>query len=134
MPGALGNRVLPCLLTANMRRTLDFYVDVLGFTQTGYYPIESEPIRTEVRRDGVALIFFSEGYRNVGDSPAFSGTLYFFPDSLDVLADELQGRVPFEWGPEESQLGVREFAIRDPDGYLLVFAEPISSKRTGSQN
>jgi hypothetical protein len=31
--------------------------------------------------------------------------------------------VPFEWGPEESELGVREFAIRDPDGYVLVFAE-----------
>ena len=36
------------------RRSLDFYTHVLGFTQTGYYPIESDPIRTEVRRDDVA--------------------------------------------------------------------------------
>jgi catechol 2,3-dioxygenase-like lactoylglutathione lyase family enzyme len=124
MPVDLGHRVLPCLLTADMRRTLDFYIGVLGFTQTGYYPIESEPIRTEVRRDGVALIFFTEAHHNVGETPALSGTLYFFPASLDTLADELHGKVPFEWGPEESELGVREFAIRDPDGYLLVFAEP----------
>jgi hypothetical protein len=39
------------------------------------------------------------------------------------LAVELHGKVQFAWGPEESALGVREFAIRDPDGYLLVFAE-----------
>jgi catechol 2,3-dioxygenase-like lactoylglutathione lyase family enzyme len=123
MPAKLGHRVLPCLLTADMRRTLDFYVDTLGFTQTGYYPIESEPIRTEVRRDDVALVFFTEAAHNLGEIPLFSGALYFFPESLDQLADELHGRVPFEWGPQASELGVREFAIRDPDGYLLVFAE-----------
>ena len=67
MPVDLGHRVLPCLLTSDMRRTLDFYIDVLGFTQTGYYPIESEPIRTEVRRDDVAIIFFTEAYHNVGE-------------------------------------------------------------------
>lgn len=123
MPVDLGQRVLPCLLAGDMRRTLDFYVDVLGFTQTGYYPIESDPVRTEVRRDGVALIFVTEAYHDVGEVPALSGMLYFFPESVDQLADELHGKVPFEWGPDVSELGVREFAIRDPDGYLLVFGE-----------
>ncbi|MEX0642438.1 MAG: VOC family protein [Pirellulales bacterium] len=124
MPVDLGHRVLPCLLTADMRRTLDFYVGVLGFTQTGYYPIESEPIRTEVRRDGVAIVFFTEAYHNVGEAPSLSGGLYFFPENVDALAGEMRSKVPFEWGPQESEIGVREFAIRDPDGYLLVFAQP----------
>jgi catechol 2,3-dioxygenase-like lactoylglutathione lyase family enzyme len=123
MPVDLGQRVLPCLMSGDMRRTLDFYIGVLGFTQTGYFPIESDPIRTEVRRDGVAVIFITEAYHNVGEAPALSGMLYFFPNSVAALAEELHGKVPFEWGPEESDLGVREFAIRDPDGYLLVFAE-----------
>jgi catechol 2,3-dioxygenase-like lactoylglutathione lyase family enzyme len=123
MPADLGHRVLPCLLTSDMRRTLDFYVDRLGFTQTGYYPIESAPIRTEVRRDDVALIFVTEAAHNLGEKPMLSGALYFFPNKLDQLADELDGKIAFEWGPQESDLGVREFAIRDPDGYLLVFAE-----------
>jgi catechol 2,3-dioxygenase-like lactoylglutathione lyase family enzyme len=123
MPVQLGQRTLPCLLTSDMRRTLDFYIEVLGFTQTGYYPIESAPTRTEVRRDGVALIFFTDAYHNIGEAPALSGMLYFFPESIDAVADELLGKVPFEWGPEESDLGVREFAIRDPEGYVLVFAQ-----------
>jgi catechol 2,3-dioxygenase-like lactoylglutathione lyase family enzyme len=124
MPINLGNRVLPALLVSDMRRSMDFYIDVLGFTQTGYYPIESNPIRTEVRRDGVAIILYSEAFRGDDGAPAFSGALYLFPESVPRLADELRGRVPFAWGPHETDFGVREFAIRDPDGYMLVFAEP----------
>jgi uncharacterized glyoxalase superfamily protein PhnB len=107
-----------------MRAALDFYIERLGFVQTGYYPIESDPIRTEVRRDGVAIILFSEAMHTRGDSPTFTGLLYVFPESVDRLADELRSKVPFAWGPEDTDFGLREFAIRDPNGYLLVFAEP----------
>ena len=34
MPTNLGHRVLPCLLVADMRRSLDFYLHVLGFTDS----------------------------------------------------------------------------------------------------
>jgi catechol 2,3-dioxygenase-like lactoylglutathione lyase family enzyme len=124
MPVNLGRRVLPCLLVADMRETLDFYLESLGFVQTGYYPIESDPVRTEVRRDDVAIILVTEAPHARGDAPALTGALYIFPESVDRLADELRGKVPFQWGPHETEFGLREFAIRDPNGYLLVFAEP----------
>ena len=54
----LGSRVVPSLLVSDMRRTLEFYVEKLGFTQTGFYPIESDPEWTEVRRDDVAIHFY----------------------------------------------------------------------------
>jgi hypothetical protein len=124
MPSNLGHRVLPALLVTDMRRSLDFYVHKLAFVQTGYYPIESDPIRTEVRRDGVAIILLAEAQHVVREEPAFTGILYIFPESVDRLAEELRGKVPFEWGPGDTDFGIREFGIRDPDGYLLVFAEP----------
>ncbi|HVT28943.1 MAG TPA: VOC family protein [Lacipirellulaceae bacterium] len=123
MPTNLGHRVLPCLLVADMRRSLDFYVDVLGFTQTGYYPIESNPVRTEVRRDDVAIVLLSEAVHLEANEPSFSGALCIFPESIERLANEMRGKVPFAWGPEATDYGIREFAIRDPDGYTLVFAE-----------
>jgi catechol 2,3-dioxygenase-like lactoylglutathione lyase family enzyme len=126
MPTNLGHRVLPCLLVADMRRSLDFYLEVLGFTQTGYYPIESEPIRTEVRRDGVAFVLLAEAAHGMAEKPAFTGALYIFPDGIERLVSELRGKVPFTWGPEDTDFGIREFAIRDPDGYTLVFAERSS--------
>ncbi len=127
MPVNIGSRVLPCLLVADMRQTLEFYVGRLGFYQTAYYPIESEPIRTEVRRDGVSLLFYTESIHGLGDVPAQSGLHYLFPESVEQLASELRGKVPFLWGPEETEFGVREFAIRDPNGYVLAFAEAVRS-------
>lgn len=123
MPANIGNRVLPCLQVADMRRSLEFYLEVLQFTQTGYYPIESEPLRTEVRRDDVAIILYTEAIHGRDLSPTFTGALYIFPKDIDPLADELRGRVAFAWGPQETEFGIREFAIRDPDGYTIVFAE-----------
>ncbi len=123
MPTNLGHRVLPCLLVTDMRRSLDFYIRVLGFTQTGYYPIESNPIRTEVRRDDVAIVLLTEAAHVTAETPAFTGALCIFPESIERLADELRSKVPFAWGPEATDFGIREFAIRDPDGYALVFAE-----------
>ena len=119
----IGHRVLPCLLVSNVRRSLDFYVEVLGFTQTGYYPIESDPVRTEVRRDDVAIILFSEARHGEERAPTFTGGLYLFPESVDRLAEELRGKVPFAWGPQDTEFDMHEFAVRDPDGYTLVFAE-----------
>jgi lactoylglutathione lyase len=124
MPTNLGRRILPCLLVRDMRETLEFYTERLGFVQTGYYPIESDPLRTEVRRDDVAIILFSEATNALGEVPSFTGALYVFPESIDRLAEELRGKVPFERGPHETEFGLREFAIRDPNGYMLVFAEP----------
>jgi catechol 2,3-dioxygenase-like lactoylglutathione lyase family enzyme len=127
MPTHLGQRILPALLVSDMRRALDFYRGVLGFTQTGYYPIESNPIRTEVRRDGVAIILYTEAFLRDDDRPKFSGALYIFPESVEQLAAELRGKVSFAWGPDETDFGTREFAIRDPDGYTIIFAEPSRS-------
>jgi catechol 2,3-dioxygenase-like lactoylglutathione lyase family enzyme len=125
MAVSIGNRILPCLLVADMRVALDFYIEKLGFVQTGYYPIESEPIRTEVRRDDVAIIFYTETvHLRFNDSaPACTGAFYIFPENLDALVEELRDKVEFAWGPEITENGVREFAIRDPSGYVLVFAE-----------
>jgi catechol 2,3-dioxygenase-like lactoylglutathione lyase family enzyme len=110
-------------MVRDMRKSLVFYTELLGFTQTAYYPIESEPIRTQVRRDGVAIVLFTEPRYLDFPAPSFSGGLYVFPESVEKLADELRGKVPFAWGPEDTEFDMHEFAVRDPDGYTLIFAK-----------
>ena len=46
-------------------------------------------------------------------------------DVEDVMAlyATIAGNVAIEWGPEAYSYGRREFAIKDPNGYLLVFSE-----------
>lgn len=40
-----------------------------------------------------------------------------------ALYATIAGNVAIEWGPEAYSYGRREFAIKDPNGYLLVFSE-----------
>ena len=42
----------------------------------------------------------------------------------------LSGRLPIQLGPEVYWYGRREFAVRDPDGYLLIFSERTSDPPT----
>jgi uncharacterized glyoxalase superfamily protein PhnB len=121
---SLGNRVVPSLLARDLKQTLHFYQDVLGFRVSGTYPDSENPCWAEVSRDGVDIMFHNAPPRGTLDAPVMSGTLYLYPNDVRKLADEYRGRVPFEWGPDVMVYGTREFGIRDPNGYYLAFAEP----------
>ena len=40
-----------------------------------------------------------------------------------ALHARVAGSVAIEWGPEVYHYGCREFAIKDPNGYVLAFSE-----------
>ena len=55
--------------------------------------------------------------------PVLSGLIYVFVDDVDSTAAHLDGKVPFDWGPETQDYGLRELGIHDLNGYYLVFAQ-----------
>lgn len=116
---------MPSLLVRDLRETLDFYEQVLDFRVTGLNRGREDSTWAEVSRSGVVLQFHSSPPRGTPREPILSGTLYIFPESVSDLAAELAGRVAFEWGPEVMEYGMREFALRDPNGYFLAFTEPV---------
>jgi uncharacterized glyoxalase superfamily protein PhnB len=59
----------------------------------------------------------------LGGSPCFTGTLYFQVVGVDPLFARVSGRPEVVWPLERQDYGTREFGIRDPDGYVLAFAE-----------
>jgi hypothetical protein len=59
----------------------------------------------------------------VPDPPAFTGTLYFYPESVDAFYEEIKDQAPPAWGPEVRDWGSRELGLRDPNGYFLTFTE-----------
>lgn len=121
--GRLSHRVVPALLVKDMNETLAFYRK-LGFELSGCHPDQRNPTWAEVKRDGVVLQFHIEPPRGTRAEPVFTGTLYFYPESVDALADELRTRVEFAWGPEVMEYGMKEFGVQDPNGYYLAFTEP----------
>jgi len=114
-------RLVPQLLVRDMAESLAFYKK-LGFEPPPDCP--SNATWAEVVRDGVTLHFHTEPPDGTPPQPIMSGTLYMFPASVDALAREFDGVVPFAWGPETMPYGMREFGIQDPNGYYLAFTEP----------
>jgi len=112
----MSKRIIPALLTRDMQATLQFYA-ALGFEVAG------DENWAEVSRDGVALQFHSTPPLGTPEQPVMSGTLYFYIGDVDALAAEFGRKASFEWGPEVMPYGLKEFGLRDPNGYYLAFAE-----------
>lgn len=107
----------PMLQSGDLARTEAWYRDTLGFAVAG----RSEGwLRLE--RDAAALMFMSNDQMG---SPAATATQYIRVDDVDALWATLADRVTAEWGPETYSYGMREFALRDPDGYLLSFGQAV---------
>ena len=123
---SLGQRLVPALLVCNMAETLAFYRQ-LGFRLTACHPDRNAPRRAEVRRDSVAFMFHTRAPHGEPSTPVCSGTFYVYPDSVAALAEEFRGKVEFAWGPEVMPYGMHEFAIKDPNGYYVAFAEPADT-------
>jgi uncharacterized glyoxalase superfamily protein PhnB len=111
------NALTPMLQITDMRRTLDWYGSVLGFRCTA-----NEGYWARIEREGVTLMFMRNDH--LGE-PHATGTQYIYVDDVRALWDSIKDRVRAEWGPEEMSYGMLEFAIKDPDGYLLSFGERV---------
>jgi Glyoxalase/Bleomycin resistance protein/Dioxygenase superfamily len=110
------------LKTTTVASTIDWYRKV-GFEIRGIFPETGEPTWCEVSRDGVILQFLG-GETPWAGPPAFTGTLYFHPESVEGLYQQIRGHTPPAWGPEVREWGARELGLQDPNGYFLTFTEP----------
>jgi uncharacterized glyoxalase superfamily protein PhnB len=60
---------------------------------------------------------------HLGTPPRFTGTIYFDVEDVEGLWDTVGPTADVVWPIADMDYGTREFGIRDPDGYVLAFAE-----------
>jgi catechol 2,3-dioxygenase-like lactoylglutathione lyase family enzyme len=117
--------VTPRLPVADLPRTIAFYRDTLGFEVDVLWP-DDDPAFVILNRDQVNLGFYLFGN---GRSGAIGyAELYIEVNDARAEHKRLGDQLPIEWGPEVYSYGRREFAIRDPDQYLVIFTEPTDDK------
>ncbi len=122
-------KLTPNLLVASVERSLVFYVDTLGFERGMTVPDASPFAFASVTSDAVE-IFFNDAAGAVKEYPAFggrplgaTGTLFIEVEGIDALHGRLKPIVTIVMPIETKFYGMREFAIEDPDGYVITFAE-----------
>ncbi len=117
--------VTPSLYAPDIAKTIEFYVNNLGFEQTASYTDDDGAvIWAEVALGESRLWFFSNPLQQQ-PGPAFSGLIYIFVQDVDALSARLPAKVSVDWGPETQDYGLRELGIRDINGYYIVFAHDV---------
>jgi uncharacterized glyoxalase superfamily protein PhnB len=111
--------LVPMLQTLDMERTIAWYESILGFQWQG----QQEGEWCRLGRDGISIMFMTNAHLG---PPHATATQYFSVDNADALWELLKENCQAEWGPEDMPYGLREFAIKDPNCYLLSFGSPIS--------
>ena len=130
------SKLTPNLLVADVERSLAFYTNVLGF-ERGFTVPEQSPFVFGSVVSGPIEIFFNERETATKEYPSFagkpigiSGTMFIELQgrgNIERLHERLKPAVPIVMNLVTQWYGVKEFAIADPDGYVITFAERVAA-------
>lgn len=138
-------KLTPNLLVSNVEKSLAFYEGVLGFSRGMTVPEQSPFVFASVT-SGPAEIFFNDYAVVAKESPATAnlpiggGNTMFIEigaagegapgKAIDAFHDQIKDRVKVLMPLVTQWYGMREFAIADPDGYVITFAERMAAEKS----
>ena len=126
------HKVTPNLVVTNMEKSLTFYRDTLGFSVSQTVPDKAPFIFAWMKRDDADIFLNQNMPPQPGEPDLYAGkpvgggtlSLYLVMEGIDeIYAKVQQQKVPIVVAMHKQFYGMREFAVHDPDGYLLIFAE-----------
>lgn len=126
----LFTRVTPRLPVSDLDASVAWYQEVLGFSLGSMWP-EGEPNFAILERDGVQVQLYVTD--TLIDTDLGNAMLSFDVADVKAYHAQVESKAPIDWGPEVYWYGRREFAVTDPNGYMLIFSEETSDPVTEPQ-
>jgi lactoylglutathione lyase len=130
--------VIPNLIVSDIDRSAAFYRDVLGFTTVTTVPDAAPFVFVWLQRDGVNLFLnaragVQEDLPDLG-ARAIGGTNTIFitleadtPEAgVDALFRDVEPKARVVMPLKTQFYGMREFAIEDSDGYVVICAQRVA--------
>jgi uncharacterized glyoxalase superfamily protein PhnB len=111
----------------DLDETINFYTKMLGFTlEATWGPDPHGPKTWCAIGYGPASLMFTTGAEPDPAGPKVTGSLYFYPENVDrYFAALVERGVSTLTAPVDREYGMREFALEDPNGYLLLFGRGL---------
>jgi len=125
-------KVAPMLLVENVEEAVEWYGKVLGAKLQSSLP-KNPPFEWTSLGLGDVEIMFSKKrsaqkwYSDaviVSETPA-NFIAYIYVENADNLYERIKDNVKIAMEPTDQWYGLREFAIRDPFGFISIFAQII---------
>ena len=123
--------VTPNLLVQDIDRSTVFYRDVLEFTIKQTVPDTAPFVFVWLERDGVPVFLndpkaVEKDYPDAGRrAPGGTATLFFVVSDVDALHARVAPQAKVIMPLVTQFYGMREFAVEDPDGHILTFAQRV---------
>jgi catechol 2,3-dioxygenase-like lactoylglutathione lyase family enzyme len=115
----------PVLFVADIDRSVDFYLNQLGFTEAWRHEEQGKALIAQVDRKGCELILSSQWPDKVGSALMF---ISLDADVLLAVRAELEGKGVHV---EDGRWGYPLMVVRDPDGNELYFPYPSDADTRG---
>jgi catechol 2,3-dioxygenase-like lactoylglutathione lyase family enzyme len=118
------NRLTAFIPVRDIQETLDYYRDTLGFCDEWTMGTDGG-----ARRDDMRVLFCQDpDYIKEINNETYWFTLIWFVDNVDDIYQEFkeERKIPIAAEIENKPWGIREFSIRDINGYLIRISEPVN--------
>jgi catechol 2,3-dioxygenase-like lactoylglutathione lyase family enzyme len=121
--------ISPCFIVTDLKTSVEFYVDKLGF-EIRYMAPEESPFFAIVGREKVSIMLKAIA-PNILPVPNHTRhrwarlDAYISASDPDSLFEEYRSRgVVFHQSLRDDEDGLRGFEVADADGYVLFFGRP----------
>ena len=124
--------LIPMLSVIDLKQTMAFYCDRLGFRVINTFGDE-EPRWCMLERDGVKLMFNQPPRAEMDELPRRAKDFqifYFYPDDIVALHRAWKSAELDVGDLRVAIYGMKEFELRDPDGYWLWFGQSTTEPAT----
>ena len=115
----------PHFFVSDLLQSVRFYVDILGFVEPELWG--EPPVFAMPSRDSFVIMLNQAGREKVTPNGLINcWDAYFWCDNVDEFYLAIKDKADIVHGPEDrKEYGMREIGIKDPDGYMLVFAHDL---------
>lgn len=113
--------IRPVLAVNSIDDTILFYCNTLGFEC-----VNRMDGWAALQKDSVEIMISLPNAHEPFEKPTLTGSLYFNSSDVDALWSEIKDTATIVYPIENFFYGMREFAIRDNNGYILQFGQEIA--------
>ena len=117
--------ISPTLAVRNMKQTIEFYRDYLGFKVGMAFPDADNPEYADLSKDGMVIMFIPIGNVGIGakEKLGVGVNLYMQIDgNIDEYCNELKNKgIKIIVDIKDQPYGIRDFTVEDINGYKLTF-------------
>ena len=117
----------PMIHVPDVRATVEWYRSI-DFTVIGTNEPDGE-MDWAMLALGDGRVMFNEGGSRTGATRR-EVDLYVRVENVDALYQRLRARVDVHEGPHDTFYGMREFTIRDLNGFWITFGQQLDRHRT----